>query len=161
MAVNPTPSGSRKVEVSSLPTTPSTFGGGSRDDLSAGKTADVSKLLDEDIKDRKRLRGFQTVAFYGACTLIFFVFCEMFTWVNLVGTHMSDPNVTNTYRVSFYVAPIVVLASLGALLTLALLKFAFKATDKKDEESSPITLMQGLISQALDLLKTYLGKKSE
>jgi hypothetical protein len=150
----------RKIEVSSLPPSRSPIGGG-RDDLSAGQTADVSGLLDEDIKDRKRLRTFQTVAFYGACTLIFFVFCAMFHWVNLVGTHIQDVNVTTTYRVSFFVGPIVVLASLGALLTLALLKFAFRATDKGEDDASPISLMHALGTQALDVLKTYLGGKGK
>jgi len=160
MAVNPPPTG-QKIEVTHLPAAASSGSGGGRDDLSAGKTADVSKLLDEDIKDRKRLRTFQTVAFYGAVTLIFFIFCALFEWVNTIRAHITDSNVTTTYRVSFFVAPIVVLATLGALLTLALLKFAFRASDKKDDDPSPVSLLQGLGSQALDLMKTYLGKKGD
>jgi|GEM_PF-5410681 len=160
MAVNPPPTG-QKVEVTHLPAVAASSVGGGRDDLSAGKTGDVTKLLDEDIKDRRRLRTFQTVAFYGATTLIFFIFCALFQWVNMIGAHVTDANVTTTYRVSFFVAPIVVLATLGALLTLALLKFAFRTSDKKDDEPSPVTLFQGLASQALDLWKTYLGKKAD
>lgn len=154
-----TPPSRQKVEVTHLPAVNDYSIGGGKDDLSAGKTADISKLLDEDIKDRKRLRTFQTVAFYGATALIFFIFCALFEWVNMIKAHVADANVTTTYRVSFFVAPIVVLATLGALLTLALLKFAFRASEKKDDEPSPISLFQGLGSQALDLWKAYLGKK--
>lgn len=159
MAVTPTPTSDGKIQVSSLPAT-EPFSNGGRNDLSAGSTPDIPELLAQDIKDRERLRTFQTVAFYGAVALIFFVFCALFHWVNLIGDHLKDGNVITTYRVSFFVAPIVVLATLGALLTLALLKFAFRqSSDKKDDEPSPITLLQGLGSQALDIARAYLTKK--
>jgi Na+/melibiose symporter-like transporter len=144
-----------RIEVSSLPS------GSPSLDLSAGKAPDVTGLLAQDIKDRERLRSFRTVAFYGAVALIFFVFCALFHWVNLVGDHMRD-NMSSTTKVSFFVAPIVVLATLGALLTLALLKLAFLAsTDKKDDDPSFFTLLQGLGTQAIELMKAYLGKKGE
>lgn len=160
MAVTPNPQDG-KIEVSTLlsQTVFDDSHGGGKDDLSAGKTGDISELLAEDIKDRRRLRWFQTVAFYGAIALIGFTFYALFRWLNLIGTHATDPNVTTTYRVSFFVAPVVVLASLGALLTLALLKFAFRPSDKKDEEPSPISVMQGLASQVIELAKAYLGGK--
>ncbi|MFM0428179.1 hypothetical protein PQQ75_04115 [Paraburkholderia aspalathi] len=161
MAVSPEPQDG-KIEVSTLLPQEITFRdtvNGGKDDLSAGKTGDISELLAEDIKDRRRLRWFQTVAFYGAIALIGFTFYALFRWLDLIGTHATDPNVTTTYRVSFFVAPVVVLASLGALLTLALLKFAFRPSDKKEEDPSPISIMQGLATQVIDLAKAYLGGK--
>ncbi|WP_144112033.1 hypothetical protein [Paraburkholderia sp. BCC1886] len=148
---------SAKQEVSTLPTEPHV----NRNELSNGLTADIPGLLQEDIKDRRRVRAFQTVAFYGACTLIFFVFCAMFHWVNLVGTHIWEVDVTTNYRASLFVVPTVVLATLGALLTLALLKFAFRSNDKKDDEPYPVSLMQALGSQALEVLNSYLSKKRD
>jgi MFS family permease len=159
MAVNsPLPSDG-KVEVSSLP--PAGPASGARDDLSAGTTGDISALLAEDIKDRQQLRRFQTVAFYSAGLLIGVTFVALFLWVYLIGTHVTDANVSTTYRVSFFVAPIVVLATLGALLALAVLKFAFRASEKKDDEPTPISLLQALVTQTSDILKTYLGKKGD
>jgi hypothetical protein len=152
MAVNPTPGG--KVEIDSLPA-PSP-----REDLSAGKTADVSQLVTEDINDRKLLRLFQTYAFFGAGALIIVTFATLFWWVYLIGTHVTDPAVTTTYRVSFFVAPVVVLASLGALLTLALLKFAFRPATKEEDDPSPLSLLHGLAQQILELAKEYFkGRK--
>jgi hypothetical protein len=146
--------GGGKSEVSALPR-PS-------DDLSAGSTPDISKILAEDIKDRQRLRMFQTVGFFGAGILILVTFAALFGWVYVIGTHVTDANVTTTYRVSFFVAPVIVLATLAALLTLALLKLAFRSPgDKNDEEPSFITLLQGLGNQALEIWKSYAGKKEK
>jgi len=161
MAVIPPGVSSGRAEVSSLPSNGSGSERGPRDDLSAGVTPDIPELLAEDIKDRRRLRWFQTVAFYGAVALIGCTFYALFDWVRLIGTHATDANVVTTYRVSFFVAPVVVLATLGALLTLALLKFAFRPAEKKDDDPSPISLMQALGTQVIELAKAYLGKKAE
>lgn len=151
MAVNPSDG---KVDVDSLP------GLSPREDMSAGETADVSELVTEDINDRKLLRLFQKCAFFGAGLLIVVTFGALFWWVYLIGTHVTDPAVTTTYRVSFFVAPVIVLASLGALLTLALLKFAFRPATKEEEDGSPLSLLHGLAQQVIELAKEYFkGKK--
>ncbi|MBU9358786.1 hypothetical protein [Burkholderia multivorans] len=156
-------SSSGKREVTRLPSSDSASSAvapaGSRNDLSAGATADIPGIIAEDIKDRRRLRWFQTLAFYGAFLLIAVTFFMLFQWVNLIATHLADGNVTTTYRVSFFIAPIVVLGTLGALLTLALLKFAFRPPGKEEEDPSPITMFHGLLQQVVDIGKDYLKAK--
>jgi hypothetical protein len=129
------PSGKR--EVARLPSSDSTSDSatpaGSRDDLSAGTTPDIPGIIAEDIKDRRRQRLFQSLAFYGAYVLIAVTFLMLFKWVTLIEAHLADGNITSTYRVSFFVAPIIVLGTLGALLTLSLLKFAFRPPNKEEE----------------------------
>ena len=159
MAVNLPPSSERKVNVSSLPTAEPP--GGARDDLSAGTTGDIPALLAEDIKDRQQLRRFQTVAFHSAGFLIGATFVALFLWVHLIGAHITDTNLSTSYRVSYFVAPVVVLATLAALLTLAVLKFAFRPSEKNDDEPTPLSLLQALVTQTADILKTYLGKKAD
>ncbi|WP_154233039.1 hypothetical protein [Burkholderia pseudomallei] len=154
---------SGKREVTRLPSSDSASDSatpaGSRDDLSAGATADIPGIIAEDIKDRRRLRWFQTLAFYGAYLLIGVTFFMLFKWVTLIEAHLADGNITTTYRVSFFVAPIVVLGTLGALLTLALLKFAFRPASKEEEDPSPITMFHGLFQQVVDIGKDYLKWK--
>jgi hypothetical protein len=143
-----------RTEVSNLPS-PSA----GKSDLSAGKTIEVGPLLTQDIKDRERQRYFQTIAFYGTIALIFFIFCALFRWLNLIGDRLTDISVSTTYRVSFFVAPIVVLGTLGALITLALLKFASRPVgEKREDEPSPISLLQAFGTQALDVLKSWVSK---
>lgn len=154
---------SGKREVKRLPSSDSASNSatsaGASDDLSAGSTPDITSIIAEDIKDRRRLRWFQTLAFYGAYLLIAVTFFMLFKWVTLIETHLADGNITTTYRVSFFVAPIVVLGTLGALLTLSLLKFAFRPMNKEDEDPSPITMFHGLFQQVVDIGKDYLKWK--
>lgn len=156
MALSPSSPGG-KEEVSSLPSGSS--GSTNRDDLSAGQTADVSGLIEQDIADRKLLRTFQKFAFWGAFAVIFVTFVGLFLWLWLIHLHVTDANVITTYRVSFFIAPVIVLATLGALLTLALLKLAFRSNDKKDEEPSFVSMFQALAAQAMEIWKG--GKKAD
>lgn len=153
---------SGKREVTRLPSSDSASDSatpvGSSDDLSAGATADIPGIIAEDIKDRRRLRWFQTLAFYGAYCLIAVTFVMLFKWVTLIEAHLADGDITTTYRVSFFVAPIIVLGTLGALLTLSLLKFAFRPATK-EEDPSPITMFHGLFQQVVDIGKDYFKWK--
>jgi len=131
------------------------------EDLSAGASPDIPQLVKEDILDRQRIRAYRHVAFYGAVILIGFTFLALFGWLGWIGFHVTDPNVASTYRVSLFVAPVVVLATLGALLILALLKFVFRPQDKdKDDEPTPISLLQGLGTKVVELARDYLSKKA-
>lgn len=154
---------SGKREVTRLPSSDSASSvaasAGPSDDLSAGAAADIPGIIAEDIKDRRRLRWFQTLAFYGAYLLIAVTFFMLFKWVNLIAAHLADGNISTTYRVSFFIAPIVVLGTLGALLTLALLKFAFRPAGKEEEDPSPMTMFHGLFQQVVDMGKDYIKWK--
>jgi hypothetical protein len=145
--------GGGKVEISSLPgATPSL-------DLSAGKAPDVSGIVEQDIKDRIALRTFQTHAFYGAGVIIVCIFASLLAWLFLLSRHIENAAVNDTFHGSIFIAPVVVIATLGALLTLALLKFAFRPANGKEDESSSVSMIQALGTQALEIAKAYFGKK--
>lgn len=130
------------------------------DDLSAGASPDIPQLIKEDILDRQRIRTYRHVAFYGTVTLIGLTFFALFAWLSWIGFHVASPNVVSTYRVSLFVVPVVVLATLAALLILALLKFVFRAQEQdKNDDPTPISLLQGLGTKVVELARDYLAKK--
>ena len=132
-------------------------------DLSLGKVnEDVGGLLTEQIEDRKQFRHFRKIAFYGVCLLVGLVFAALLAWIWCVGRRVADPFNSMTYQVALFVTPLIVLASMAALLVLALLRFAFRPMDGKDKDDAPdaLSVVHGLGREALTVLKDYLGKKA-
>jgi len=131
-------------------------------DLSGGQVTDAGQLLTEQIKDRRQFRGFRLVAFYGVCLLIVLAFAGLLTWIWCVGRLVADPHTGTSYQVALFVTPLIVLASMAALLVLALLRFAFRPLDSKDKDDAPdaLGIVHALGREALAIAKDYLGKKA-
>lgn len=130
-------------------------------DLSSGPEWDVSVLANEGIEDRILTRCFQRRAFAGASVMIVLTLGALLWWLSVIGRHALAFLSTTASQVSLFVGPVIVLGSMAALLALALLRFAFRSGAKEDAEPAPLTLLHGVVQQALDVGKDYLkGKRA-
>lgn len=78
-----------------------------------------------------------------------------------VGERVASPTTASTYQATWFVTPLIVLASIGALLVLALLRFAFQPMDGRRREAPPdaLGIAHGLGREALGMLRHYLASR--
>jgi uncharacterized membrane protein len=136
------------------------------DDLSEGSVQtkqglDISPLISEDIADRRQYRTFRTWTFRGVVGLIavlivvFVGWTGFFGWRLLNGSYQADHS-----PVALFLTPIVVIASLVAVLMLATMRFVFRQSgDGKDDEGDGLTVWQALVKELAGILKEYVAKK--
>ena len=128
-------------------------------EFSQGTIWDVSTLIKEHIEGQQLARWFQKRAFIGGSVLIALTFGALLWWMSIIAKHAAVFLAITTSQVSLFVGPVIVLGSVGALLALALLRFAFGSVTKEDNEPSPLSILHGVAQQALDLGKDYFRGK--
>lgn len=135
------------------------------DDLSEGKIGsdgklDVSALIDEDIKDRKQYRTFRNWTF-GCIVLLIAVLVIMFAgWTGFFGWRLLTGSYDAGHSpVALFLTPIVIIATLVAVLMLATMRFVFRQSGEKEGEKDGLTIWQALVKELSDVLKQYVAKK--
>lgn len=125
------------------------------EDLSAGRTASPD-LLSEDIEDRVQMRAFRSKAFSYASTACGGLIVALLIWLGWAGS-MFLHGYAGDKSVFIFLTPLIILASLAAVIGLATLRFVFSATPKEKDDDKA-TIWQSLLKELSDVAKEYMKK---